>query len=151
MSKFKIWVISGIGGVIIRDSYSFFAKQIGLANFFIWNVAADIFIKASELKSFWGNILGIATDLIIGGMIGVAFGLFLNFTGNKDYLLKGVGAGLFTWLFFFGLVFHNLPQTATAAPKDALSSLSAIVGHTIFGLSMAFIYGRLITDKISLK
>ena len=54
-----------------------------------------------------------------------------------------MGLGLLAWLFLFGILFHTLPQTQAIAPKDALSTISAFIGHFIFGLSMAFAYGKL--------
>ena len=36
------WVLSGIVGVLARDTWSFFAKQVGLAKFYIWQVDASL-------------------------------------------------------------------------------------------------------------
>lgn len=140
---FLLWAISGIIGVLSRDLWSAFAKLIGLAKFYVWNIGADVFLESNQIKTVLGTIVGFLTDFVTGSFLGIIFGLFIEWKGNKYYLLKGIGLGLLAWLFLFGILFHTLPQTQTTAPKDALSTISAFIGHFIFGLSMAFAYGKL--------
>jgi cell shape-determining protein MreD len=73
---FLLWLIAGFIGVITRDIYSFFAKLTGLAKFQIWDVGADLFVHGKEVNTVLGTILGLTTDLVVGGMLGVATGLF---------------------------------------------------------------------------
>lgn len=141
---FYLWVISGIIGVLIRDIYSFLAKLVGLAKFFIWNVGADLFVHGKEVQSFLGTILGFLTDAVVGGMLGVAIGLLIEWRGFKHYLLKGMGVGLLAWLFFFGILFHSLPHTKDTAPHNALSNISAFIGHSIFGMATAWAYVKMV-------
>jgi NhaP-type Na+/H+ or K+/H+ antiporter len=138
-----LWVISGIVGVLIRDIYSFLAKLVGLAKFYIWNVGADLFVHGKEVHSVLGNILGFLTDIVVGGMLGVAIGLLIEWRGSKHYILKGCGVGLLAWLFFFGILFHTLPHTKDSAPGNALSNISAFIGHSIFGIVTAWVYVKI--------
>ena len=147
--QFLIWVSSGIIGVLIRDIYSIIAKFIGLAKFFVWQIGAEIFVKPDQAKMFLGSVLGFLTDFVTGGLMGVIFGLFIEWRGTKYPLIKGLGLGLLAWIFLFGILYHTLPQTATTAPQDNLSNLSAFIGHSIFGLAMAFAYLKL--SKMSSK
>lgn len=144
MHKFKdpliIWATSGIFGVIIRDTDSFFAKQIGLAKFYIWDIGAALLIEKAEVKTIFGTIAGLLVDIVIGSILGVSIGLFLKWRGKSYYIIKGLGIGLMAWLFMYGLLFHNLPFTKTSAPSDPLSNISAFIGHAIFGMVTAFIY-----------
>lgn len=144
---FVMWIISGIIGVIVRDVYSLLAKIIGLAKFFIWNVGAALFVKVSEIKTFQGTVLGLLTDLVVGGMLGVVIGLLLEWRGTKNYIIKGWGVGLLAWLFFYGLLFHNIPHTMAQAPDDAMSNLSAFIGHSIYGIITSIIYIRFFAKK----
>jgi hypothetical protein len=146
---FLIWVFSGIIGVLSRDIWSLLAKWIDLAKFNVWNIGADVFVEPYQVQTVLGTIVGFLTDFVTGGFLGVIFGLFIEWRGPKHYLLKGVGLGLLAWLFLFGIVFHTLPHTQTTAPKDALSTISAFIGHSVFGFSMAYAYGRL--AKLNLK
>lgn len=141
--QFTLWIISGVIGVVIRDIYSFLAKLIGFADFFIWNVGANIFAKPSEVKTTLGIILGLLNDFAIGGLIGVLIGILIDWKGRKNYYIKGLAGGLGAWLFFFGIFFHNMPKTTNQAPVDALSNISAFIGHAIFGIVTSWAYIKL--------
>ena len=146
---FLLWVISGIIGVIIRDIYSTFAKLVGLSKIFIWDVGADLFVTGKEVHGVFGEILGFSTDFVVGGMLGVTIGLLLEWRGQKFSLFKGWIVGLLAWFFLFGIVFHSIPETAPAAPKDAFSNISAFIGHSIFGIATAWVYLKLTVIKAS--
>ena len=137
---FVMWVISGVIGVSIRNIYSFFAKQIGLAQFYIWNLGASLMVEKPQIQTIWGNVLGLIIDGVIGGMFGVVIGLLLEWRGNSNYIIKGWGIGMMSWMFFYGILYHNLPFTVETAPKDALSNISAFIGHSIYGISAALVY-----------
>lgn len=138
--QFSLWVFSGIIGVVVRDIWNLFSRLIGFAKFFIWQQAASIFTVRSELTTVWGNAIGLLADLIIGGMFGVLTGLLLKWQGTKNYILKGWGVGGMAWLFLYGLLYHNLPFTKGSAPPEAVSNLSAFIGHSIFGIITALVY-----------
>ncbi len=140
MDHFAIWGLAGVLGIMVRDLYSYLAGIVGIAEFYIWNVGARIFVEGKEVTSILGNLLGFLTDFTIGGTLGVIIGATISATGRKHYLLKGWGIGQLAWLFLFGLVFHNLPNTMDAAPTNALSNVSAFVGHSLFGIITAWFY-----------
>ena len=140
---FLLWVIAGVIGVIARDIYGAFAKLIGLATHLIYNISADLFVHNQEVFSVPGYILGFLADFVVGAMVGILIGLLLEWRGLKHYLLKGMGVALLTWLFLYGMLFHNLPTTAQLAPKDALSNISGFISHAIFGITTAWVYLKL--------
>jgi predicted MFS family arabinose efflux permease len=143
----NLWLISGIGGIFIRDCFNIFTRIIGISKHTIWEIAADIFVQASELKTFLGIIIGLLADTIIGGMLGIVIGLIIDWKGKKGYIIDGLGVGIFTWLVFFGVLLHNLPETIEKAPKDSLSNFLAFIGHAIFGLVTAWVYVHLLSFK----
>lgn len=141
--------IAGALGLLTRDLYSFFAKSIGLARFYVWNISADLFMEKQYVHSFFGNVVGILADIVFGAVIGIFFVYFIRYTNPKNFLIKGWGAGMAAWLLLFGILLHTLPGSATTAPKDALSNLSAFIGHSIFGISMA-VYAQFLLGKYGL-
>ena len=139
-----IGALAGTAAILTRDIYSFLTKAVGFAKFYVWSIAADLFVSPKEVRTAMGTILGILADAALGGLLGVLFVHFLHRTGGKSPLAKGLGVGLGAWLFLFGVMLHNLPQTEGAAPADALSNLSAFIGHCLFGLALAYYTGKLL-------
>ena len=124
--------------MIVRDVFNLLVVQLGFGKTYIWNIASDIFNHGPEVYSPMGHVVGFLADFVIGGMIGVAIGLVIHWTGTRFCLLKGLGVGLAIWVFFFGVLQHNLPGTTPTAPKDALSNFSASIGHGILGIVTAW-------------
>lgn len=141
--NFLLWAVAGAIGVVVRDVINLLEVWLGFGKSYIWDIASDIFTHGPEVYTPLGHVVGIIADLTIGGMVGVALGLVITWTGTRFYLLKGVGIGLAAWLLFFGILQHNLPQTATTAPTDAVSNLGAFIGHLIFGVVAAWSYFKL--------
>jgi uncharacterized membrane protein YagU involved in acid resistance len=141
--------IAGALGVLTRDVYSFFAKQVGLAKFYIWQRSADLFIEGKDIKTFFGNIVGILADIVFGAILGIIFIYFIKLTNHKNIIIKGWGYGMIAWLFLFGILLTNLPGAQETIPKDALSNFSAFIGHSIWGISMG-IFTKILLNKYNL-
>lgn len=141
--------IAGALGILTRDLYSFFAKHIGFAKFYIWGMTADLFMEKQFVENFWGHVVGLLGDIIFGAAIGIVFVYFIKYTNTKNFIIKGWGMGMAAWLLLFGILLHTLPGSHTSAPKDTLSNFSAFIGHTIFGISMG-IYAQVLLRKYGL-
>ena len=109
--------LAGIASILTRDIYSYLAKQIGFSKFYVWNIAADLFVHGKAVQTPVGTILGILADMGTGALLGVLFVHFLRWTGGKNPLIKGVGLGVGAWLLLFGIMFHTLPQDSRRGPK----------------------------------
>lgn len=131
--------LAGIGAILVRDIWSFFAKQIGFAKFYVWQNAAGLFMQKSQIKTVLGAISGLLADIVMGALIGVLFVRFLKMGQDRNPVLKGWGFGLGLWLLLFGLLMHSLPTATAVAPRDAKSVLSAFIGHSIFGLVLGLL------------
>lgn len=143
-----IGFISGALGLLTRDVWNYFSKQIGKAKFYIWQISADLFMDLKYVKTFWGTIVGFLADIVFGGLLGIAFVYFLKYTNTKNIVIKGWGYGMAAWLFLFGIMLHNLPQMQIV-PKEALGNFSAFIGHSIYGISMG-IYLIILLKKYNL-
>jgi LacY proton/sugar symporter. len=137
---FALWIICGVLSISVRELYSFTAKSLGLQKHLIWNIAAGLFVPKALIHTFWAILIGISADLIVGGIIGFLYGLFIEWRGNRHYILKAIGFGIGTWLFIFGAVSHILPPLAKVMPQDALSDFSSLIGHIIYGLCLGLAY-----------
>lgn len=143
-------ILGGIAGtlaIITRDVWSFLSKMIGFAKFYVWQRSADLFIEDGKaLKSFIGNMVGFLADMVFGAMLGILFVYLLKATNQKSIIIKGWIFGIIAWLFLFGMLVGNLPGSQSTAPKDALSNISAFIGHSIYGISLG-IYAQFLLKK----
>lgn len=128
--------LAGIGGIMSRNVWSFFAKQVGLARFYIWNITGDIFLQENQIKTAMGTIAGLLGDAVTAALIGVAFAYYMKKKEDKSPVVTGLGFGLGAWLLLFGILLHSIPGV-TSPPAEGKSILSAFVGHSIFGWSLA--------------
>ena len=133
-----IGAIAGAAALLTRDVYNIIAKAIGLAKFYVWQLGASLFLQEKiDIQGIGGAIVGIPADMIMGALIGVVFVYFLKWTEDKNPILKGWGTGLAAWLLLYGFFWHNLPTVQQkGAPGDVLSNLSALLGHSVFGLAL---------------
>ncbi len=136
---FVTWVLAGITGVIFRDIYSLLIYFTGITNYLIWNVSADLFINTAQIHTVSGHILGVMSDFVIGGSLGVITGLIFSYLGPKDYLIKGLGIGLAAWALLFGILLHNLPHSSAIAPTAPIANISSFIEHAIFGIVTAWV------------
>ena len=140
---FTLWVISGIIGVVVRDLYDLAMVLFAHSKNAIWNIASDIFVSTPQVHTFLGVILGLLADMVVGGLLGILVGFTIKLTGPKNYWLKGLGIGQVAWLFFFGILLHNLPHIEKTAPVVAGPNILSYIGHSIFGLVTAWTYVKL--------
>lgn len=104
-------------------------------------------VEQAQVQTLWGNILGFMIDGVVGGMLGVLVGLLIEWRGRANYIIKGWGVGLAAWMFFYGVLYHNLPFTAASAPAVAMSNISAFIGHSIFGITVALVYVKIFSKR----
>lgn len=145
-------LIGGISGALAfmtRDIYSFFAKLIGFSKFYVWQISANVFMDKKEVSTFFGNMVGILADIVFGAVVGIFFVYFVKYTNTKNFLFKGLGIGLATWLLIHAILYGALPSSAASAPKDAISNFSAFIGHSILGISLG-IYAQVLLKKYDL-
>ncbi len=131
--------ISGIAGLLMRDLYCFFARGIGFAKYYCWNISADLFMNGKEVITFLGTVVGFLADIVFGAILGVTFVYLLKITNSKNIIIKGWGFGVVIWLFLFGILIHSLPGVQTTMPQDAMSNFSAFFGHSIFGITIGIL------------
>ncbi|MCL4440817.1 MAG: hypothetical protein M1609_09595, partial [Firmicutes bacterium] len=71
----------------------------------------------------------------------VLFSYVITFSKPKYYIIKGVGLGLFIWLFSLGLATLFKLQSFTTIPPR--TSYVLLAGAILWGLIMGFTYKKL--------
>lgn len=132
------WVISGIIGSIVRELFDLIVIGMGIHIIHISSLAADLFTNnMHEIKSFTGILIGTLTDWTMGAVIAVIIGLVLQWSGRRNYLLKGIGIGVISWVFIFGFLVEGMPHMFIFKPT-ILNTLFAVVPHSIYAGATAF-------------
>ena len=147
--RLTLWVISGVIGSVIREIFDSLIIWTGLSRVHIVYLSVDLFTNnPKEIHSFLGLAIGTFTDWVLGAFIGVIVGLVLQWTGHKNYLLKGIGVGLFSWVAIFGFIVHGFPQMFTAQPKCLSDVVYSFLAHVIFGGTTAFFNNKFVPAKM---
>jgi hypothetical protein len=136
--RLTLWILSGVIGSVIRELFDFIAIWIGLPIIHIANLGADLFSNnRNEIKSLTGILTGTLTDWIMGASIGIIIGLVLQWSGRRNYLLKGIGIGLISWVAIFGFLVQGMPHMFMFKPT-IFNALFAMVPHSIYAGVTAF-------------
>ena len=140
--RLTLWIISGVIGSIVRELFDFIVIRLGLPIIHISSLAVDLFSSnLNQINSVTGILIGTLTDWIMGASIGVIIGLVLQWSGRQNYLLKGIGIGLVSWVAIFGFLVHGLPQMFIFRPT-MFNTLFAIVPHSIYASTTAYFIVR---------
>lgn len=100
--------------------------------------AGSLFLDLNTLHHSWtGSVISFFADYSYSAFLGIVFIYFLEFTGKRYYLQKGLIFGAFLWLFSFGgLRSLSLVKLRQVAPGD----WGIIIGiHLLFGLALGVI------------
>lgn len=86
-------------------------------------------------------LIGVLGNIINTAVLGILLSYIMKRGGYKHYILKGVGLGLFVWMFFMGLAtLYRLPEFKELNNKESLVLLGgAILWGFLAGLIMRYI------------
>ncbi len=136
--RLTLWIVAGIIGSIVRELFDAIIILIGLPIIHIASLAVDLFTNdINHIHSWLGVIIGIMTDWIMGAVIGVGIGLVLQWSGRQNYLLKGLGIGLISWVVIFGFLVQGMPWMFVLKPT-LFNTLFAIIPHGLYASITAF-------------
>jgi hypothetical protein len=136
--RLTLWIASGIIGSVVREVFDLVIVWMGLPLIHISFLAADLFTNHIYQMNSWAGLLtGTLTDWILGSIFGVIIGLVLQWSGRQNYLLKGIGIGLISWVGIFGFLVEGMAHMFIIKPT-IWNTLFAIVPHIIYGGITAF-------------
>ncbi len=146
--RYTLWIIFGILGSICREIIGAILLWLKIANNHIIYLAADLFSNnIGQIKSIYGIIAGTITDWVLGAVIGILIGLIFQWTGHRNYLLKGFGVGLVAWIGIYGFLVHGMPQMFTLRSEPMALTCLSIITHCIFGGVTAFFINKFVPTK----
>jgi len=122
--------------------------KIGLHHIAVWEAAAGMFLPFEQVATPTplGVFIGLIGHLIIGGVYGIAFYILLLFVGLDRSLYKGFLWGGCIWL--IGTLMMRLGATSYMY-FDFYEQLGALIGNSIFGLSLGFLVPYMAIQDVS--
>lgn len=132
--------MAGMIATVFKDAsnLSFYGLQVIDQLYF--QLAASAHLLPEDVNSVPGYIIGILSDIITGGAIGVLGIVFFSLYGTDLWWFKGCIIGNLVWLFGLGVIL-NL-GTVHLNFHDPVFRLTAYVDHLIFGLVYAYLIYR---------
>lgn len=133
---------AGVIGSIVLGFYGITMKALGLTEL-IYLDFAKVIIMSKPYSGIAAAIVGWAAHLMTGALLGMLLCFFISVTSSRFWIIKGWGAGVFTWLFLLSLgTFFKMPIFVTVHPKSALALL---IGGSFWGLTAVYVL-KIITD-----
>ncbi len=128
-------IFGGIAGILAHAAMDIFQVplwKLRLLKHPLSHYAASLFMTPEMVHhTLGGTAIGILTDYIYGALWGIVFVYFIEATGKRYFMLKGLIFGAFLWLFSFG--------TLRALPIVTLREV--VPGQTIYYLGLHLLLG----------
>lgn len=136
--NFTLGAISGLIAGTVGVIFSHTVYLLGITPFSSIHLAAAILIRDNFKLSLGGFILALINHLVISATFGVAMVIILYYTGEKHYIIKGLGFGYLTCLFLSAFLIPIIRTDIDLIPS-AVSSAGKLFTHSLIGLISAFI------------
>ncbi len=135
-----------LGGVAMC---AWFLGSAALAGGSIWsipNLAASLLYGRAVLRSGFGmpSVAGIALILVLGGIVGVLFGLAIRGHANRGRVVLLALLAALVWFYFSQAFFWNRLGILAGIQ---ISPAASMVGHLVYGLVLGRYPGRLEAAK----
>lgn len=127
--------ISGILAKIFADIIEFPLWKLGVIKHPLSHYAQSIFIKPVH-QIFYGSWIGFLADYIYSVFLGIIFFYFLQLSGKRYHLIKGILYGAFLWLMSYGWI-RSLPvvKFRTVISQDVIPQFFL---HLVYGLALGW-------------
>ena len=132
--------MAGMIATLIKDISNLIFYLFKVVNVLYFQLAASAHLLPADINTPIGYIIGIFSDIITGGSIGVVGIIFLSYFGTDYWWYKGCIIGNLVWLFGLGVIL-NL-GTVHFNSFSPIFRIFALVDHQIFGLIYVYIVYR---------
>ena len=145
---------SGLAGSLVKNLVAFILEQLKLIDCVFCEMAGGLFLgnPVYQGSRFLATLIGYLADSTLSIILGVSFVYFIEGTGNRFLVIKGVSFGAVVWFLIFGGVmsFGVSPVRET----HPVHILLLFLLHLIFGLSLGLTvewWGQPTLDREKLK
>jgi hypothetical protein len=141
-------IVAGLVGTVIISLMMMMGPKMGMPKMAIWEMLGSMF-------SADGNVgLGWAMHFVLGAIFGIIYAVLWNAGIGSVSILSGASFGIVHWL-GAGLMMGGMPMMHTGIKEGTVSApgafmlsrgglmgfMGGLIGHIIFGIVVALIYG----------
>ncbi|MHB8124612.1 MAG: hypothetical protein ACYDEJ_03045 [Desulfitobacteriaceae bacterium] len=138
--RILLGAISGTLSAYVARIINRFNYKKGLTDIRYNPMAAELFLRKKASKSAQGVLLGAIINNINVAVNGIALTYLLSATGKDYKLLKGMGAGAFSWIMVDGLMGSQMLKIKSRKP---LGPAVHLLEHLFYGALSSILITRL--------
>ncbi len=130
--------LAGIIGTIPGLTLNFISVQLGLSNYYSFQLTGSIFLYPGLTDSFFGLLLGGMIWLTFGVFLGIATTYLIETTGEDYWWLKGVVVSFgIMYVGIYGIMYTY--GAARIVPFDIATNMTEAISNILFGLSTSYL------------
>ena len=114
-----IGTMAGMIASVIKSCSNLAFYHFGLVKVTYLQMAASVFVSPRQVNTPFSVAIGVAADLILGGMLGMTILLIFRFFGRDLWWYKGIVAGNIIWIFTSGLAVNIFARPSPSIPSFA--------------------------------
>lgn len=137
-----VGLIGGAAGALVMELFNLILGK----NLYFGKIAASMLVNPTRNSRQKNILLGEFIHLINGAWVGAIFSTMLKKTGNDFIYIKGLFAGLMTWM---GL--HNVGRRMdffTVSPHSTKNHYLTLLLHLIFGATTTAVINRVAAPSL---
>jgi len=129
--KVLVGAIIGVLANTVKLTFNYIAYLLGFTKVVFWQIAASRFLEKEDVFTSSAYLIGAVADFTVTAALGIVFIYVLVFIGKENLWLRGVGAGLSTWVFLFGTLLGQ-----SAIHQEPSGIMVTLVAHLLYGLGL---------------
>lgn len=133
-------IAAAVARTVNRINYKF-----GLTDIRYNPMAANLFIPKKNAKSSSGSFLGLIVNNINVSVNGIALTYLLSMTGKDYKIIKGLGAGAFSWIIVDGMFGSGKLKIKSNKP---LGPIVHFLEHAFYGVLLSTLITKFGDDNL---
>ncbi|AFM39732.1 hypothetical protein Desaci_0671 [Desulfosporosinus acidiphilus SJ4] len=143
--RIVVGAISGILSASVGRTANKVNYALGLTDIRYNPMAANLFLPKKVIQSRQGVLLGLVVNNIGVAANGIALTYLLSATGKDYKLLKGLGAGAFSWIMVDGFIGSQLLKIKSSKP---FAPTMRLLEHLLYGALCSTLITKLGDDSL---
>lgn len=139
-------IAAGIIGSIPSFLFNFILVQLGIAKYYVFQIASGIHLLKKFTTTPIGAILGILQWLITGAILGIILVYIFRLTGEDYWWVKS--SIIIVGLMYIGIYGFFFNFGAQITPNDVTTNVVLFIDNLLFALTTAYLIVRWWGEKL---